>query len=301
IGYKEYIVARPDIYGLLWRQVPKERIHLGKKILSYQQNEDQVTIHCSDGSEYDGDIVVGADGAYSAIRQQLYKEFKKKNKLPRSDDVPLPFSSVCLVGQTGVLDPEDFPDMKKDTCQFYSILGVSNKCTWMTFTTKRNTMCWSVVQYLDKESSKENDAFRNSEWGPEAAEAMCKQVRHLAIPGGKDGETWTIGDLIDRTPKEFISKVMLEEKVFDTWYGGRTVLIGDACHKLNPSGGQGAMTAMHDAVALANWISTLESPTLSQLKTVFKQFVDERYPVAKEAFDSSQAISKSLGKSLLEH
>jgi len=83
---------------------------------------------------------------------------------------------------------------------------------------------------LTKETAKQNDAFRNSEWGPEAADAMCKEVRHFKMPGGKDGKVLTIGDYIDRTPKHLISKVMLEEKVFQTWYGGRTVLLGDGKH-----------------------------------------------------------------------
>lgn len=88
-------------------------------------------------------------------------------------------------------------------------------------------MCWSVIQHLNKDSSKLNDSFRNSEWGPEAAEVMCKEVRHLKVPGGKEGRVRTIGDLIAKTPKDVISKVMLEEKVFDTWYDRRTVLLGD--------------------------------------------------------------------------
>lgn len=56
---------------------------------------------------------------------------------------------------------------------------------------------------------------------------MCKQVRDLKLPTDSEGRVWTIGDLIDRTPKNLISKVMLEEKVFDSWHGGRTVLLGD--------------------------------------------------------------------------
>lgn len=36
-----------------------------------------------------------------------------------------------------------------------------------------------------------------------------------------------MGEIMDDTPKELISKVFLEEKVFKTWYHGRTVLIGD--------------------------------------------------------------------------
>lgn len=55
---------------------------------------------------------------------------------------------------------------------------------------------------------------------------MCNQVRHFRIPGGKDGNL-TMGNIIDRTPKDQISKVMLEEKIFSTWHGGRTVLLGD--------------------------------------------------------------------------
>lgn len=57
---------------------------------------------------------------------------------------------------------------------------------------------------------------------------MCKEVRDFPIPGGgQTGELRTMGVLIDKTPKHLISKVMLEEKVFGTWYHQRTVLLGD--------------------------------------------------------------------------
>lgn len=82
-----------------------------------------------------------------------------------------------------------------------------------------------VVQHLDKTTLKDHDTFRQSEWGPDAAAAMCNEVRHLPIPNGPRGST--LGTLLDHTPKELISKVTLEEKVFKTWYSGRSVLIGD--------------------------------------------------------------------------
>lgn len=87
-------------------------------------------------------------------------------------------------------------------------------------------MCWGAILFLDEETSKENDAFRNSEWGPEAAAAMCEQVKDFPVISGGD-KILTLQDLIDRSPKELISKVMLEEKVFKTWFNCRTVLIGD--------------------------------------------------------------------------
>lgn len=83
-----------------------------------------------------------------------------------------------------------------------------------------------VIQHLDAASIKEHDNFRSSDWGPEAAGAMARAVRDFPIPNsGKPGTT--LGHLIDKTDKDLISKVVLEEKIYKTWYGGRTVLLGD--------------------------------------------------------------------------
>lgn len=121
-----------------------------------------------------------------------------------------------------------------------------NSFQCVTATTLQNNICWMVIQHLTKESSKQNDSFRNSEWGPEAADAMCKEIRHFPIPGGKDGNL-TMGDLIDRCRRNLISKVMLEEKVFSTWHGGRTVLLGD-----------GETTSFHSFFSIVDHVRILE-------------------------------------------
>ncbi|KAF9376060.1 hypothetical protein CPB97_011064, partial [Podila verticillata] len=296
VGHDEYILSRPELYDLLFNSIPRERILLGKRVLSFSQTSARIVVQCSDNSKYHGDILVGADGAYSAVRQQLYKYLKVDNALPAADNVTLPFGCVCLVGQTEVLDPDVFPDLKENLAQVNNIMGVSTMCTWVTCTTKQNTVCWLVIQYLNKDTSKMNDSFRCSEWGPEAAEALAREVRPFKVPGGKDGKTLTLGDYIDRTPKHLMSKVMLEEIVFKTWFGGRTVLMGDACHKMNPSGGGGAVRAIDDAVTLANWLSTLRMASEEDIENVFKAYRAERYPIAKEAFVESQMFSRNLGK-----
>jgi hypothetical protein len=87
-----------------------------------------------------------------------------------------------------------------------------------------------VIHFMDKDSVKRNDPFHNSEWGAEDADALAREVRPFMVPGGKDGKQLTLGEYIERTPREQMSKVTLEEIVFETWYGGRTVLLGDcAC------------------------------------------------------------------------
>lgn len=111
------------MYDLLVRQVPNEHIHFCKKVLSMENGGNGVLIRFSDGTEAEGDILVGADGAYSAVRQGLYAKMKKAKTLPNFDSLPLPFSTVCLVDQTRVLTPEEFPDMALEECQFRNVIG----------------------------------------------------------------------------------------------------------------------------------------------------------------------------------
>jgi 2-polyprenyl-6-methoxyphenol hydroxylase-like FAD-dependent oxidoreductase len=77
----------------------------------------------SNNEVHEGDIVVGADGAYSAVRQRMYEQLRAKNLLPKSDSEDLPFSCTCLVGQTNELDPEEFPCIKDPICLFRLTLG----------------------------------------------------------------------------------------------------------------------------------------------------------------------------------
>ncbi|KAF9915370.1 hypothetical protein BX616_006302 [Lobosporangium transversale] len=289
-GHKNYIVTRSVLYDLLRRQIPAQKVHLGKRVLSFTQDEYGVELQFSDGSVALGDVLVGADGAYSAVRQSLYKELKKEGKLPSSDDGSLPFSCVCLVGQTKPLDPIQYPRLNKEYCEFNYVIGKDKPYSWATWTTRGNIYCWSVTLYLNKESSKDNDSFRNSEWGPEAATAMSKDVRDFPAVGEYLDNGLTIGNLIDNTP--LVSKVMLEEKVFGTWYHERTVLLGDACHKVHPASGSGAVNAIHDAVALANWLSVLNSNKVVHIERIFKEYRAERYPAALAAFASGQTLSK---------
>jgi len=65
--------------------------------------------------------------------------------------------------------------------------------------------------------------FENAEWGPESIAPMIKEFHSFPCPYNHG----TIGDLIDETPTDSISKVYLEHKIFQTWHHGRSVLLGD--------------------------------------------------------------------------
>lgn len=56
-----------------------------------------------------------------------------------------------------------------------------------------------VIHFLDKDSAKRYDSFRNSEWGPKAAEALAREVCFFKDPDAKDRVALTLGEYVDKT------------------------------------------------------------------------------------------------------
>jgi 2-polyprenyl-6-methoxyphenol hydroxylase-like FAD-dependent oxidoreductase len=122
-GYGNYTVSRPMFYDLILKQVPPHKIFVGHRVLNITEEDDKAVVHLSDNSTFAGDIVVGADGAYSVVRQRMYEKLRTKGELPKPDQEDLPFSCTCLIGQTGVVNPEKFPMIALPHCLFNSVHG----------------------------------------------------------------------------------------------------------------------------------------------------------------------------------
>ncbi|KAF9429370.1 hypothetical protein BGZ76_001398 [Entomortierella beljakovae] len=272
-GYKELVFSRPDFYEILRRRIPEEKITFKKKVLRVEEKEGAVTVHCSDNTSYMGDIVIGADGAYSGVRQSMYKQLNEKGLLPKSDMDEFSIGYTIMVG-VAKGDPEKYPILKDESSQFSQIVynGDSN-CYVITL--PDNQISWGFGTQISRETMREMQ-FRSSEWSVDAGESTLKPFRHYPSPIGG-----TMGDIFDATPKEFTSKVYLEEKIFQTWHHGRTVLLGDACHKYHPAGGQ----------------DTSEK----SIHAAFSDYYNQRFSYAKIAFDNSTSFAKVLnGQKLSE-
>ncbi|KAG0217446.1 hypothetical protein BGX31_000247 [Mortierella sp. GBA43] len=307
-GYHTYIFHRPDLYDVLLSQIPSENISFNKKLVNFEQDTNGVTIYTSDNESYHGDILVGADGAYSAVRRKLYEQMTKTNELPATDAEVFKVGYICMVGTTNPLDPEQYPVLKDDRCHFTTVIGSGRAHTWLTCSLPGNRISFIVAEQLDEKTAKEV-AFRNSEWTPESNEKMINEVRNFPFKHARSdaeakGETRVLGDLIDQTQPELISKVFLEEKLFETWHHGRTVLIGDACHKMQPSAGQGAVNAMEDAVILANCLYDIsggkEPVTTERIAEAFRDYREQRYTHAKFQVENSKGMAKLLNGQYLK-
>lgn len=74
-GAPFYAVYRADLHNVLIEAVRRERpdaIHLGAKCSGVEQDGSSVTARFADGRMAQSDILVGADGIHSAIRQALF-------------------------------------------------------------------------------------------------------------------------------------------------------------------------------------------------------------------------------------
>ncbi|KAF9327946.1 hypothetical protein BG006_008826 [Podila minutissima] len=288
-GYENVICSRPMMYDLLLSKVPSANIHMNSKVVSVNHSNDGVTVQCADGTTYSGDILIGADGAYSTVRQSLYETLEKDGKLPESDKGGLGVPKyICMVGTTRPLDATRYPGLEDDITHFSTCLGNGKPHSWTTSTVYGNKISWSCLLQLDADPRKDG-LLTNPEWGPNTNQAMIDEIYNFPIKNGG-----VLGYLIDSTDPELISKVYIEEKIFETWNHGAVALIGDACHKMQPSAGQGAVNAMQDAIILANCIYDIEEPTAEHIAAALQDYREQRYPHALFQTENSKMMGKLM-------
>ena len=91
---------RPDLHEFLRSKISPERLTTGKRVIDIIETQSEVTVTCMDETTYVGHLVIGADGAYSAVRQIMYKKLQEKGLLPEVDKKPLHFDKQCVVGKS---------------------------------------------------------------------------------------------------------------------------------------------------------------------------------------------------------
>jgi 2-polyprenyl-6-methoxyphenol hydroxylase-like FAD-dependent oxidoreductase len=96
----------------------KDRLLTKQRVTRVETNDDGVKVYTQDGSEFTGDIVVGADGIHSTVRNEMWRNGGDKcpGYFPDDED-SRPFSlqaCLCL--------------MNTDSCNRYS--GLNQMHLW---------------------------------------------------------------------------------------------------------------------------------------------------------------------------
>ena len=70
----QVLTAWERVYRVLRDAFPRERYHRGRGVRAFEQDERSVVVHFADGGTAEGELLVGADGLRSTIRQQCLPE-----------------------------------------------------------------------------------------------------------------------------------------------------------------------------------------------------------------------------------
>ncbi|KAG0054021.1 hypothetical protein BGZ83_012097 [Gryganskiella cystojenkinii] len=123
-GYDTLITSRMDLHRILLSRIPKEKVLMDHKIDSILQNKEKVSIRCANNTFHEADVLIGADGPYSAVRESLYERLSATGKLTQSDKEDLKISYMTYLGTTAPLDPKDYFGLEDSASHCDTIVGI---------------------------------------------------------------------------------------------------------------------------------------------------------------------------------
>ncbi|OBT85982.1 hypothetical protein VE02_06383 [Pseudogymnoascus sp. 03VT05] len=244
-GYPILSLNLQSVLQVLYDNIQdKKKILTKKEIQEVDMTHDGVVVKTSDGSSYQGDILVGADGNHSTVRDRMSDE----NSRPTSD-------YGCISGVSNScpdIEPNSKTSVFRKHNSYLISSGPDGRIYWSYFFKLAQRAYGNDIPTFTKANEKEIlDARANDNITPSL------KFRHLL------------------NTKVSYTSVSLQEYVFRQWHFQRIITIGDAAHKILPITGYSESSCLESAATLANAIhKALEEshgtkPTLNQIERAF--------------------------------
>lgn len=240
IGGKILPVDRTHLQQALVYELKKDTLILGKKCIAISSDANKATVKFADGTEDTADLIVGADGIHSSVRNYI------------TQHAELIYTNNCWWG--GIVNHADVANLP--TNDVYVALNRGKMC--IVWPCANNRMMW----YLPvKMPANELDAVGD---GRTQLKNICEnwsdEVQQIiSAPSSTQNFHLPIYELAPQTH----------------WVKNRVVTIGDAAHALGPILGQGASQAMEDAYVLLSCLGNHSD--INQALNAYDQFRHDRY------------------------
>jgi salicylate hydroxylase len=216
-GAPYYSVLRADLYRSLLERLPEGIVHLGLHCTDLVERNDGVELRFGDGSTATADVVVGADGIHSRVRDRLVHDAPK-------------FSGQSIY--RAVVPAERLPFLRAEP-KVVIWLGPGRHCVCYPVAGGRLISLAATVP--------------DPHWGAESWSAKGEPDDLVAAYAG-----WHPDVVEVVSAPDVIGKWALHDRdTLTSWSTDRTTLVGDAAHPMLPFLAQGANQAIEDAVALA--------------------------------------------------
>jgi 2-polyprenyl-6-methoxyphenol hydroxylase-like FAD-dependent oxidoreductase len=219
LGDVTVVLHRAELLALLHQALGDVPVTLSARCLTVTQDEQGVVAHFADGTQAQGDLLIGADGLRSKVRESLFG-----------------FAPPTYSGYTGWRAIIEFEHTK-----LTAGISIGRGAQVGQVPMSHNRVYWFATQNLP-----EGEAPLPG--GDKQGLLDIFHDWHAPIPeliATIDEDALLRDDIYDRTP-------------IREWGRERVTLLGDAAHPMTPNMGQGACQALEDAVVLTHCVGSID-------------------------------------------
>lgn len=251
-----HLIHRGDFIEALVGVLPEGMVHLGHKLEKIEDLGDRAVLTFANGTTAEADLVIGADGIRSTVRQQLF-----------SDQQPVfagehAYRSVVNADEAHGLVVDDNLRM---------FVGRGTK-VYVLPLRHRNQMSFDVTA-LNADGT----------WTPEVTKDDL-----IATVEGFDER---IVNLVRDLDMERVNvRAVYDIEPVDTWHSDCVALLGDAAHSMCHHQGQGANSAIMDAGGLAEALQQADSvaAALAAYQASRKPATDELQRISRQGWTEDE-------------
>ncbi len=235
-GYPYLTVYRPDLLNALVTAVQRikpDAVHLGSSVAGIEQNEDSASLVLANGDVITGDVVIGADGVKSTVRNALWGADNPRfaGMIAWRSVIPmknLPEHMQKMVGSTWIGPGGHAVNYPLRGGELMNFIGTVHRDDWQIES-------WNI------EGDVEECVQDYAGWHPDV---------HAMI----------------RSADKILKWAFMGRDPMQQWSKGRISLLGDACHPTLPFLAQGAVMAMEDGVVLTRCLEKYADPKEALLR-----------------------------------
>ncbi|KAI0468243.1 FAD/NAD(P)-binding domain-containing protein [Xylaria cf. heliscus] len=225
---------------LLFRQWLATHIPIqwGKRLRRVEEEGECITVHFEDGTSASGDILVGADGVNSVVREHLLGR-------PNSDVLnSIQLSSIW--GET-TLSGEAFERQLSLAHSAYAYSSQESGCVILVGLNKVNNDLTADYYWC---VGWDDDVGKSDHWLKSASGA----AKHDFVMKITESLEPKFREIFQLTPVTGIlpGQSVYRDLIIPSLPAGRIILVGDAAHAMTPFRGEGGVHAIKDALNVSN-------------------------------------------------
>ncbi len=215
-------IHRADLLAILGHALPERCIRLGAKCTGVETARDGAVARFADGAEFEADIIIGADGIHSAVRESLFGPIE-----------PSFTGCICWRGMVPA-EAVAHTSHARDMTGWWGPHGHI-----MHYPVRRGELV-NFVAHLD------SDGWTGESWTHECGRAELMETYA--------GWNRSLLQLIESSER-YYKWALYDREPLDRWGKGRITLLGDSAHPMLPYLGQGACMAVEDGYILAESVA----------------------------------------------